>query len=223
MPAADLVLKNARVITLDAARPFAEIVAVEGDTISFVGGQAELEACVGTGTKVIDCGGRALLPGFHDAHLHLFSLFKKLLSIDVSPAAARSIADIKNIIRTQAAATPPGTWLSGTDYEEFYLEGGRCPHRWDLDEAAPDHPVILSHRSLHACVLNSMALSLAGIGRDTSEPPGGRIERDLATGEPNGILIDMLSYIRSGVMPALSESELEKGVSWPMSSSSPTG
>jgi predicted amidohydrolase YtcJ len=212
MSSADLVLKNARVLTMDAARPVATLVAVTGDTISYVGEQTELDSIAGAGTRIIDCGGRAVLPGFHDAHLHLFSLIRKLLSIDLSPVSVRSIADIKEKIREKARNTPAGTWLSGTDYNEFYLAEKRCPTRWDIDEVDSDHPVVLSHRSLHACVLNSLALSLAGITRDTEEPPGTRIERDLVTGEPNGILIEMLGYIRSRVIPPLTEAELTEGV-----------
>ncbi len=212
MPAADLVLKNALVITMNAARPAARMVAVEGDSISYVGSAQEVDSFIGAGTRVIDCAGRAVLPGFNDAHLHLFSLVKKLLSIDLTPASVHSIGGIKEKIREQAQKITPGTWISGTDYNEFYLAEKRCPTRWDLDEAAPDHPVILSHRSLHACVLNSLALELAGINRETPEPPGGRIERDLATGEPNGILIGMLGHIRSGVMPQFSGVELDEGL-----------
>jgi predicted amidohydrolase YtcJ len=213
MPSADLVLKNARVITMDAARPAATLVAVTGDTISFVGDQMELDSVTGVGTRVIDCDGRAVLPGFNDAHLHLFSLVRKLLGIDLSPAAVRSIADIQEKIREKARNTPPGTWLSGTDFNEFYLAEKHYPTRYDLDEAAPHHPVLLSHRSLHICVLNSLALSLARITVDTEEPAGGRIERDPVTGEPNGILIGMLGYIHREVMPPLADAELADGIS----------
>jgi predicted amidohydrolase YtcJ len=209
---ADIVLKNANVITMDPARPSAGLVAITGDKIALVAGNGALDAVSGAKTRVIDCGGRTVVPGFHDAHLHFFSLVRKLLSIDLSPPAVRSIADIKDAIRRKAASTPPGTWLSGTDYNEFYLAEKRCPTRRDIDEAAPDHPVILSHRSLHACVLNSRALSLAGINIDKPEPPGTRIERDLTTGEPNGILLEMLGYIREKVMPPFTEAEFEEGV-----------
>lgn len=211
MPA-DIILKNARVMTMDAPRPVAELVAISGDKIAFVGGDKELDSLVGAGTRIIDCRGRVVLPGFNDAHLHLFSLIRKLLSIDLSPSSVRSIADIKEAVRRKAQVTPPGTWLSGTDYNEFYLLEHRCPTRRDLDEVAPEHPVVLSHRSLHACVLNSLALSLAGINAATPEPAGARIERDLTTGEPNGILIDMLSYIRNEVMPPLSDADLDEGI-----------
>jgi predicted amidohydrolase YtcJ len=209
-----LLLKNAKVITMNSPRsatqPAAELVAIDGDTIFYVGKNSEAERLTGHDTKVIDCEGKTVMPGFNDAHVHTFSLVKKILSVDLT--TVRSIEDIKKAVRKQAAKTPPGNWISCTDYNEFYLVGKTCPTRWDIDEVAPDHPVILSHRSLHACVLNSMALSLAGITKDTPEPPGGRIERDLETGEPNGILIDMISFIRSGVMPPLSEKELNRGL-----------
>lgn len=208
----DVILKNANVITLDAAQPRAELIAISDDSIFFVGGNSEAERLTGRGTKVIDCAGKTVVPGFNDAHLHLFSLVRKLLSIDLSPSQVRSIADIKEAIRKVTTSKPPGAWISGTDYNEFYLAEKRCPNRWDLDEAAPDHPVVLSHRSLHACVLNSKALELAGITKETPEPPDARIERDLATGEPNGILINMLGHIRSRVMPPMNDTELAEGV-----------
>jgi predicted amidohydrolase YtcJ len=209
---ADLILKNAAVITLDAGQPRAEAVVIKGDKIILVGGNADAGTVAGAGTRVIDCRGRAVVPGFNDAHLHLFSLLRKLLSIDLSPAAVSSIADIKDAIRHKAEETPPGSWISGTDFNEFYLAEKRFPTRWDIDEVAPDHPVILSHRSLHACVLNSLALQLAGIGTETPEPPGARIERDLATGEPNGILYEMLSDIRGRVVPAFTRGELDEAI-----------
>ncbi len=212
MPAADIILKNANVITMDAGQPTAELVAITGDKISLVSGNDELESVAGASTRVIDCQGKTVVPGFNDAHCHLFSFIRKLLSLDLSPSAVGSIADIKTAIHRRVKETPPGKWLSGTDYNEFYLAEKRYPTRWDIDEAAPDHPVVLSHRSLHACVLNSRALSLAGISRETPDPPGGLIDRDLSTGEPNGILFEMLGYVREKVMPPLSDEELSQGV-----------
>jgi predicted amidohydrolase YtcJ len=212
MSVADIVLKNASIITMDARKPFAEMVAITGDKISLVADNDEVESVTGAGTRVIDCQGKTVVPGFNDAHCHLFSFIRKLLSFDLSQSSVSSIADIKAVIRRQAEDTPPGNWLIGTDYNEFYLAEKRCPTRWEIDEAAPDHPVVLSHRSLHACVLNSRALSLAGINIETPDPPGGIIERDLATGEPNGVLYEMLGYIREKVLPPLSDEELGKGV-----------
>ncbi len=210
--ATDVILKNANIITMDAAQPRAELIGVSDDSIFFIGSNDEAARLTGRSTKVIDCAGKTVVPGFNDAHLHLFSLIRKLTSLDLSPDKVRSIADIKEVIRKVATSKPPGSWISGTDYNEFYLEGKRCPTRRDLDEVAPLHPVVLSHRSLHACVLNSKALKLAGITKETPELPGARIERDLKTGEPNGVLINMLGFIRSHVLPPFSEEELAEGV-----------
>jgi len=209
---ADLILKNANVITMDPACPAAELVAIKGNRILLVAGNEELEQLKGAKTRVIDCQGRTVVPGFNDAHCHILSFIRKLGSLDLSPSSVSSIVDIKSAIRRRAQNLPPGSWLVGTDYNEFYLAEKRHPNRRDLDEAAPRHPVVLTHRSLHACVLNSLALSLAGITGETPEPPGALIERELATGEPSGLLFEMLGYIREMVMPPLSEEDLAEAV-----------
>jgi len=209
---ADLILKNAKVITMDPARPAAELVAVKGDKILAVAGSEELEQLKGAKTRIIDCQGRTVVPGFNDAHCHIFAFIRKLRSLDLSPSAVGSIVDIKSAIHRRAQNLPSGSWLIGTDYNEFYLAEKRHPNRRDLDEVAPHHPVVLLHRSLHACVLNSLALSLAGITRETPEPPGALIERELETGEPSGLLFEMLSYIMDSVMPPLSGEDLAEGM-----------
>jgi len=212
MTATDLILKNANVITVDPRQPTAELVAIKGAKILLVAGNERLESVRGTKTKIIDCRGKTVVPGFNDAHCHIFSFIRKLLSIDLSPSSVSSISDIKAAIHRRAQNTPPGRWLTGTGYNEFHLAEKRCPTRWDIDEVAPHHPVAIAHRSLHACVLNSLALSLAGITRETAEPPGGLIDRDPNTGEPNGLLFEMLGYIREKVLPPLSEEELTDGI-----------
>ncbi len=212
MLVADLILKNANVITIDPRQPSANLVAIKNGKILLVAGSEELESVRGVGTQVIDCRGKTVVPGFNDAHCHVISFIRKLLSLDLSPSSVSSIADMKTAIRNRTQNSPPGEWLTGTDYNDFYLAEKRHPTRWDIDEVAPQHQVVLTHRSLHACVLNSRALSLAGITRETPDPPGGLIERDLATGEPSGILFNMLSYIRKNVLPSLSEEELTRGM-----------
>ncbi|MFC2056360.1 amidohydrolase [Chloroflexota bacterium] len=212
MSAADLILKNAHLVTADPRQPTAELVAIKDGKISLVGDSQNLELARGAKTRVIDCQGKTVVPGFNDAHCHIFSFLRKLLSIDLSPSSASSISDIKATIRRKAETTPPGQWITGTDYNDFYLAEKRHPNRWDIDEVAPRHPAVLCHRSLHACVLNSLALSLAGITGETEEPPGGQIARDLKNGEPNGLLFEMLGYIREKVLPPLSEAELANGI-----------
>lgn len=205
---ADLILCNANVLTLDPKRPRAELVAVKGEKIVWVGtdeGRKELRG------REIDCQGKTMVPGFNDAHCHVLALASTLSSVDCSPASVSSIADIKVQIGKEAQRLPQGTWIRATGYNEFYLAEKRHPNRWDLDQAAPLHPVKLVHRSGHACVLNSLALSLVGISMESPEPPGGIIDRDLESGEPSGILYEMNPYIDS-LVPPLSEEEFKEGV-----------
>lgn len=212
MPSADLILQNAKVITMNPARPSAQLVAVKGNKILLVAGNDQLGEVRGAKTRVIDCGGKTVVPGFNDAHCHLFGFIRKRRSLDLSHSSVKSIADIKAAVRRQAQATPRGQWIIGSDYHEFYLAEKRHPNRRDLDEAAPEHPVVLYQRSLHACVLNSLALARAGITRETPEPAGAVIERELDTGEPSGLLFEMVGYIRQKVLPPLSEDELAEEI-----------
>jgi len=208
---ADLILYNASVFTLDPGRPRAELVAVKGGRIIRVGHNDKLRDLEGQKTQEIDCHGKTLIPGLNDAHCHILAFASSLLSVDCSPSAVSSIADIKAQIRKQARKLPQGSWIRATGYNEFYLAEKHHPNRYDLDEAAPHHPVKLVHRSRHACVLNSVALSLIGISKESTEPPGGMIGRDLDSGEPNGLLFEMNSYIDK-MVPSLSREEFEKGV-----------
>jgi predicted amidohydrolase YtcJ len=209
---ADLILANANVITMNPANPTATLVAIRGNKIWLVGGSERLGEVRGARSKVIDCQGKTVVPGFNDAHCHIFAFIRKLGSIDLSPLGVSSIADIKAAVRKRARSIPAGSWITASDYNEFYLAEKRHPNRRDLDEAAPEHPVVLAHRSLHACVLNSLALSMAGITRETPEPPGAVIERELDTGEPSGLLFEMVGYIRGQVLPPLSDEELAEGM-----------
>jgi len=194
---------------MDAARPQARLVAVAGNKIAFVGDDDDVARLKGPGTKAIDCGGQTVVPGFNDAPCHIFSLMRKLADLDLSPAAVSSITDIKAKVRERAARTPPGKWISGGGYNEFYLAEKRHPTRADLDAAALEHPVVLAHRSLHAAVLNSRALALAGLDEQTPEPPGVLFERDLETGRLTGLLYEMLGFIREKVLPKTTPDEME--------------
>ncbi len=209
---ADLILYNGVVLTMNRRQPRAELVAVKDGRIVHVGKNEELDGCRVKG-KVIDCEGMTVIPGFNDAHIHVLSYVSNLLSVDCSPVSVKSISDIQDRLRQEAQRTPPGTWIKGSGYNEFYLAERRHPTRHDLDQAVPDHPVKLTHRSLHACVLNSLALSLAGITATTPDPPAGLIDREVDTGEPSGLLFGMNSYINEKVIPPLTDDDLNRGVS----------
>ena len=116
MPVADLVLKNADVIPVDATQPRAGMVAVKDGRVMLVSNNERLDDVTGIATKVIDCQGRTVVPGFNDSHCHIFSFIRKLISVDLSPSKVKSIHDIKLAIRQRANDTPPGEWITGTDY-----------------------------------------------------------------------------------------------------------
>ena len=208
---ADLVLFNARVLTLGERRSTAQLVAMQGDRIAGVGSDGDLRGLSSRNTTAIDCSGQTLVPGFIDAHCHLMAYAAGLLAVDCGKSAVSSIADIKGALSQRARETPQGQWLRGKGYDEFFLEEKRHPTRWDLDDAVPDHPMRLNHRSGHACVLNSAALARVGITTETADPPGGWIERDFETGEPTGVLFEMDGYL-DGTVPPLDERELQKGI-----------
>ena len=212
------IFHNANVITIDPAHPRpegrqsgrAEAVAVDDGRIVAAGSDEDI-LTLRSGATLIDCRGGTLLPGFIDAHIHLLSYAASLLSVDCSPAAVSSIVDIQDALRRKAARTPAGDWIRSTGYDETALAERRHPTRWDLDAAVPAHPVRLVHRSGHASVLNSAALARAGIGIDTAEPSGGYMERDLTTGEPSGLLVEMDALLDTAV-PRIDEAELAHAV-----------
>ena len=210
MPAS-LIFHNVRVLTMEPSRPEAEAVAVIGDRLLAVGSEARVARQRGPRTRLVDGRGLTLIPGFIDAHCHLLSYAAFLLSVDCGPSAVRSIADIQAALAAAAHRTPAGRWLRAVGYDETDLAEGRHPTRWDLDVAAPQHPVRLLHRTGRACVLNSRALSLVGLRVDSEEPPGGYMERDTSSGEPTGLLLEMNDVVDPFV-PALPYEELSAGV-----------
>ena len=208
----DSILMNANAITMDPAKPTASLVAIKEDRIAAVSGVEMLDQLRGPLTQVIDCGGKTLIPGFIDAHCHIHAYAESLVSLNMTPRARiLSIADIQDRIRDFCNSRPPGSWVRGRGYNEFYLAEGRHPDRHDLDVVAPLHPVRLTHRSGHAHVLNSLALRQAGITAETGDPPGGFIDRELGTGEPSGILHGMGEYL-SGKIPFVADEEIERGL-----------
>ena len=211
--APDLILYNATVITLDPDKPRASWVAIGDGKIIGVGTGEPPTGTLNQASRSrnIDCDGSTLVPGFNDAHCHVLSTAASLLALDCSPTAVSSIEEIKEKLQERSLQVPKGTWLWGNGYNEFYLREKRHPTRWDLDQVAPEHPVRFLHRSGHAMVLNSHALALAGIHRDTPDPPDGVIERDEVTKEPTGLLLEMADHIY-GVIPAMSNDEIERGI-----------
>ena len=209
---ADLVLVNAKVITLDPQQPVAEAVATRGEVILAAGRRTDVESLAGPLSRTIDCRGMTLLPGFVDAHCHLLAMAASLQGLDCSSESLTAISQLQRAVRDRAEATPDGQWVRGFGYDDLRLMERRHPTRWDLDETAPSNPVRLDHRSGHATVLNSHGLSLAGIHRETPDPVEGVICRDEATGEPTGLLLEMAGYLSQRLGKLRGEDDLAEGV-----------
>jgi len=208
----DLILYNANVITMDPAFPKAKAVAVKNGIITKVTDNSGITAFRKGKTKNIDCKGKTVIPGLIAAHCHLAGYAEHLISADLSPQeGVNSLRDVQDRIEAFCADCPPGAWIRGKGYNEFYFTEKRHPNRHDLDTAAPLHPVKLTHRSGHAHVLNSLALRLVGISIETGDPPGGIIDRDLETGEPTGILYGMGGYLAKKI-PPLNDDEMRQGI-----------
>jgi predicted amidohydrolase YtcJ len=199
-PAADLIVTNARVWTVDPSRPEAEALAILGDRLVAVGSRAEVEAWRGPSTEVIDAGGRRVLPGFNDAHVHFVDASAKLSRVDLKDA--RSPEEFTQRIAAAARALPKGQWVLGGNWDDQGLAPPRLPTRQWMDAATPDHPVWVDRYDGHMAVANGLALKLAGVTAATKDPPGGEIVRD-ARGEPTGLLKDAAMGFVSRVVPPL--------------------
>jgi predicted amidohydrolase YtcJ len=181
---ADLLLKNGRIYTVDQANPVTEAMAVWEGRVVAAGSDEALAHLAGQGTVSVDLGGRAVIPGLIDSHLHLLGFGQSLRSVDL-----RGIESVDRALEAVAAAAErarPGEWIQGDGWDRHLF--GRLPTREELDRVSPGNPVALASRDLHSLWVNSVALERAGIGPDTADPPDGEIVRDERTGRPAGVL-----------------------------------
>jgi predicted amidohydrolase YtcJ len=181
---ADLIVHHAKVITVDAKFTIAEAVAVQHGKVVAVGTNDEVLKHKGPKTRVIDAGGKLVLPGLMDSHSHpvgaAMSEWKEPL---IDP---KSLKDVFAIIRQKAATTPEGEWIVLRYVFPTRLDDARFPTKAELDEAAPKHPVL--YHAGPAGIVNSMALKVSGVTRDTKDPPAGSVVKDPVTGEPTGMI-----------------------------------
>ncbi len=199
-PAADLILTNAKIWTVDPQHPTAQAVAILGERIVAVGSGSEVDAWRGPATRVIDAGGKLILPGFNDAHVHFVSGGMQLDSIDLNDAA--SAQEFARRIAERAQHTPKGEWITGGDWDETKWTPSTLPTRELIDSVTPDTPVSVNRYDGHMVLVNTLVLKLAGITAQTPDPPGGAIVRD-AHGEPTGALKDAATGLVEKVMPGL--------------------
>jgi hypothetical protein len=212
--AADLVLVNGNVLTVDAEDRVAEAVAVKGARIMAVGTTADIEALAGPATVRVDLRGQTVTPGLIDAHAHFGRSGASVRrTVDVAYPTVRTIADIVRQVAERVKTVEPGTWIQGRGWDEGKLGEHRYVHAADLDPVSPSHPVVLMHTTGHYAVANSVALAAAGIARATPDPPGGTIDR-AADGTPTGVLKEGAQRLVTRLVPPLTSDEMDEGVSY---------
>jgi hypothetical protein len=205
---ADLIIRDAHIVTVDPKFSTAEAAAIQDGRFIAVGSDAEVLKTRGPNTRIVDLHGQTVLPGFNDTHVHLTA--GKDLENEVDLTHIRSIKDIQAAIAARVKVSKPGEPIVGTrGWWEYQLAEGRLPIRTDLDQVAPNNPVAIP--GPHYVIANSLALKLAGVTRDTPDPQGGQIYKD-ANGEPTGLLMDNASRVVRKFMPQPTEARKIAGM-----------
>jgi predicted amidohydrolase YtcJ len=208
-PKADLVLRGGAVYTVDAVRTWAESIAIRGDEIVYVGSDTGAERFVGSATQVVDLGGAMVLPGFQDSHVHPVWAGVELLTLNLYELDTPQ--QYVDKIAAYAAENPDLPWLVGDGWAMTAFPNG-IPDASLIDAVVPDRPVSISSADGHTRWVNSKALEMAGITRDTPDPAGGRIERDPQTGEATGALQESAMGFVERVTPPKTAEQMEAGL-----------
>ena len=202
---ADLIVTNARVYTADESRPLVEAFAVRDGRIVFVGSQREAEVLKGASTRIVDGGGKTVIPGMVDAHAHFSGLAQKLRSVDL--VGTRSYDEVIARVVERAKTTPRGSWIQGRGWDQNAWGDTRFPSHEKLSAAVPDHPVYLTRVDGHAALVNAAAMTAATLTAATKDPSGGKILKE-TSGAPTGVLIDRAMGLVGGRIPNMSTADM---------------
>ena len=202
-----LAIVNARIWTGDPAAPWAEAIAVAGERITAVGSNVEIRK-VAAGVQPVDAGGRLVVPGFIDTHVHFLDGGFRLASVQLRDAKTRD--EFVRRIGAFAATLAPGAWIQGGDWDHS-LWGGELPSREWVDTVTPNHPVWINRLDGHMALANSAALKAAGVTRTTRDVPGGEIVRT-ASGDPTGLLKDNAMALVDKAVPAPSDAMRDRAL-----------
>src|SRR5688572_20642217 len=206
---ADLVLKNGNVYTVNSNRPKAEAIAVKADRIVFVGSNLEAQRYVGSSTRVVDLMGKTVVPGMTDAHQHLSGVGFREMTLNLE--GTTSLEDFLGRVKARVDQAKPGEWVTGRGWIETFWKPPVFPTRAQLDQIAPNNPVILTRADGHASVVNSAALKIAAVDKNTPNPFGGEISKG-PDGELNGMLIDAAQGLVRRYIPATTAQDAERAV-----------
>lgn len=209
VPGADSIFINGNVLTMDDHFPKAQAVVVKDGTILYAGEEDKALTWEDSHTKIIDLDQKTLMPSFIESHIHPSIYGLSLLEVDCKPDTTPSIKVLLQKISQKVSHTPEGQWIIGWGWDDSKLAEKRNPTRWELDEIAPHHPVVLKRTCAHMAVANSKALELSGISEDTSNPKGGNIEKDTS-----GMLTGLMQEKAQGLLaiPKYDIEDMVKGM-----------
>ena len=207
---ADIVLKNGNIYTANEKTPRAQAIAVKGDRIVFVGSNSDAQKYVGTATRVIDLHGNTVLPGMTDAHHHLSGVGFREMTLNLE--GITSLQDFLAKVKARVDQAKPGEWVTGRGWIETHWQPPVFPTRQDLDNVAPNNPLILTRADGHASVVNTAALKIAQVDKNTPNPFGGEISKDKQTGEPNGMLLDAAQGLVRRRIPPTTRDDEERAI-----------
>jgi predicted amidohydrolase YtcJ len=204
----DLVVVDGNVYTVNEKQPNAEAFAVRDQRIAFVGSTADVKKLRGANTRVIELGGKTVVPGLTDSHCHIFGIGEREMRLNLE--GTNSLQDFLAKVKERVSQTEKGKWITGRGWIETFWKPPQFPSRQDLDEIAPDNPVFLKRADGHASVVNSAALKIAKIDKNTPNPFGGEISK--TNREPNGMLLDNAQDLVAKHVPKPTEVEREQAL-----------
>ena len=209
VPPADLIVTNARIYTVDDTRPVATAMAVRDGRIAFTGSAREAMALKGTGTRILDLGGRTVIPGMVDAHAHLLGLGQSLQMVNL--VGAKSYDEVIARVVSRAKGIPAGQWILGNGWDQNQWGDTRFPSHEALTRALPNNPVYLTRVDGHAVLANAAAMRAANVTAALRDPSGGKVERT-AAGNPTGVFIDNAQNLFAHVIPGSSREQTRAAI-----------
>lgn len=204
------IFHNAKIITLDSAKPVAEAMALAGDKILSLGKNKEIRDLAAKGTVFHDLEGQVMIPGFNDSHMHLVNFGQGMDGVNLT--MARSIPDLIRLGQEFVDKDPRRTWILGRGFNDETFDHKRLPTKADLDQISQDQPVLYTRVCGHICVANTKALEMAEIDATTPDPPGGGFDRDRETGEPTGVLRENAIDVVRRLIPSPTIDDLKRAI-----------
>jgi predicted amidohydrolase YtcJ len=204
----DLIVVNGNIYTVNEKQPHTEAMAVKGDRIVFLGSNEDARKFRGDKTRIVDLGGKTVVPGLTDSHCHIFGIGEREMRFNLE--GTNSLQDFLAKVGERVSQTEKGKWITGRGWIETFWKPAEFPSRQDLDKVTPDNPVFLTRADGHAAIANSAALKIVRIDKSTPDPFGGQILK--TNGEPNGMLLDSAQDLVARDIPKPTEAEREEAL-----------